>query len=146
MCSKDWYPLVLQTAVPHRCLSYTHTHTHTHPCMPCCLRRCHVATAALPLTFLLCIRHCQSHNSAKLPPLPRCHRRCCCRSAATATLPMPPLPLHCRYRQRCASAKLPPPPPSWPPPCCCRRTLLSYLSCRRRHRLPFHRHHHHSHH
>jgi hypothetical protein len=29
MCSKDWYPLVLQTAVPHRCLSYTHTHTHT---------------------------------------------------------------------------------------------------------------------
>ena len=26
MCSEDWYPLVLQTAVPHRCLSYTHTH------------------------------------------------------------------------------------------------------------------------
>ena len=26
MCSEDWYPLVLQTAVPHQCLSYTHTH------------------------------------------------------------------------------------------------------------------------
>jgi hypothetical protein len=24
MCSEDWYPLVLQTAVPHQCLSYTH--------------------------------------------------------------------------------------------------------------------------
>ena len=27
MCSEDWYPLVLQTAISSRCLSYTHTHT-----------------------------------------------------------------------------------------------------------------------
>jgi hypothetical protein len=25
-CSEDWYPLVLQTAYPHRSLSYTHTY------------------------------------------------------------------------------------------------------------------------
>jgi hypothetical protein len=43
MCNGDWYPLVLQTAVSCRCLSYTHTHssysasldtTHCHTTAP----------------------------------------------------------------------------------------------------------------